>query len=291
MEKLLINNFIDFMLYERGENFTCNSNTCRALFQEAEFKIAYFDDKIMITKSLVPTGSLLNFQGYNWLVISQVDNDNAEDSRIYRSRIRKVEQCFKLKLNNNLYTFPAIFESVTSTISTDKNLILATGKMLVTVADNADAQNLALNLRFIKWGSSFKITGIVKPQMGLVILTCEVDQFQTGDDKVNEIAVQTTTTPSTPTNLISINGNAKLHLNATGTYSVVNFTSGEAFIFGVLDAITGNVATGVNIVSTTDTSVTLKAINTSNRQVLIKATDKTNNSISTSMVITVSSGL
>lgn len=289
MQRLLINTMIDFLLYERGESFTLNGTRQRALFNEAENKIDYFDDKIMITKFLVPTGSLIQYQGYNWFVISQVDNNNAEDNRIFKCRVREVEQSIKVSINNKVYVFPVIFTSPTQSVANDKYLMLATGKILATVQDDSDASNLALNLRFIKMGSAWKITGTDKSKLGLIVLTCDVDLFQTNDDKVNEIAYNASQDNTPPSNL-AISGATSIYVGAQQTYTIANNTNNNTFNWSLIDAISGSPTTYASIKSSTTTTCTVLAGAIGGKSVKLQASCIENPSTILYLIFTTSSG-
>lgn len=187
MQKLFINTMIDFLLSERGESFTLKGIQERGLFNEVESKIDYFDDRIMITKNLFVTGSLISYQGYNWFVISQIDDNNSDDKKIYKCRIRKVEQSFKVKINDNLCILPAIFQPATQSVESSSLVSTWTGNLNVIIQDTDIAKKININFEFIKMGAKWKVIGFTTEHMGLRTLYCEKVAFDAGDDKVNEI--------------------------------------------------------------------------------------------------------
>jgi len=69
--------------------------------------------------------------------------------------------------------------------------------------ENDDTLAISINQRFIKNGCAYKIVGINRSMKGLIILTCEVDTFQVNDNREKEIVDDTYTF-----NITFINGNS-----------------------------------------------------------------------------------
>lgn len=216
MQKLVINAMIDFLLYEKGESFNLNGNSCRALFEEVDYKIQYYDDKIMITKFMVVTGSIIEHQFNNWFVISQVSNNNSDDSRIFKARIRKVEQSFKKYIDGVLQEIPCIIDCGNQGVQTNQNFSVVDGNIKLTVQDNDITQKITYNDTFIKMGAKWIVTAFSTESLGLRHLYCKKTEFSNLDDKVNEIAAANNT--NLPSETIT-NGITLQLTQSDGTYT------------------------------------------------------------------------
>lgn len=187
MQKSLNTN-MDFLLYEKGENFLLNGIAQRGLFVEATEKILQYDDIILTSKISLETGSLVNYQKSIWLIISQVDLSDDADSKIFRARIRKANYNAKFNFLGNVKSFDAIISTQILDIENGKFMSMSVGKILVSLSDTLDSRDIIIDQRFLIMGQAWKVVGIDKSSVGLIILNCDMVVFNTNDDKVNEIA-------------------------------------------------------------------------------------------------------
>ena len=215
-----IDDIFDFLLYEKGTDIIYNGISKRALIKDSDSIISYEDDKQLFTDFSINTGDLIQYNNNNWFVISQID----KHEKTYRSRIRKVEQSFKIILDNRLYTFPAIFEPANQSVETSSTINVWSGNLKVILQDTELSKKIDVNLEFIKMGAKWKVDGYTTEHLGLRTLYCEKGQFGTNDDQVNEIA---DTNLLAYYNLIITNGNSiqmgvnqTLQLNAIATVTI-----------------------------------------------------------------------
>ncbi|MBP2032703.1 hypothetical protein J2Z42_001377 [Clostridium algifaecis] len=179
-----IDDILDFLLYEKGTDIIYNGICKRVLIKDSDSIINYEDDKQLYTDFSINTGDLIQYKNSNWFVISQID----KHEKTYRSRIRKVEQSFKMILDNKLYTFPAIFEPANQSVQTSSVINVWSGNLKVILQDTDLSKKIDVNLEFIKMGAKWKVDGYTTEHLGLRTLYCEKGQFGTNDDQVNEIA-------------------------------------------------------------------------------------------------------
>src|SRR5665647_3665558 len=125
--QLLIDDMYEFLIFEKGEDIIYNGVDTKALIIDSTSEINYEDDKEIITDFPFKTGDLIQYQNFNWLVFGQVAKH--QFLKTYRSRLRKVEQSFKIVLDNRLHVFPALFEPDTQTISTSATLRVWSGNL------------------------------------------------------------------------------------------------------------------------------------------------------------------
>jgi hypothetical protein len=183
---LLIDDMYNFLIFEKGEDIIFNGDTTKALLIDTTSEISYEDDKEIITDFRIKTGDVIQYQGYNWFIIGQIDKH--EDLRTYRSRMRKVEQNFKIIIDNKLYGFPAIFEPATQSISTSATMSVWSGNLKAIIQDTDLTKQIAINSEFIKMGAKWRIDGFTTEHLGLRTLYCEKVTFGANDDQLNEIA-------------------------------------------------------------------------------------------------------
>ncbi|MEA4987650.1 MAG: hypothetical protein VB095_06285 [Anaerovorax sp.] len=175
-----IDEMLDFFLYEKGENIKINNMDETSLITDAMDKLNYYNDKLIRCKSLIKTGDKIEYKGHKYLVISQVKMNNNS----YQARIRKCSDSIAFNWEGNVKWFEAIEESKVFDISTGKYFELASGNIYVTMQNNFDTRNIALNQRFYVTNQPFKVTGIDKSKEGLIKFNCILDSINTSYDDV-----------------------------------------------------------------------------------------------------------
>jgi hypothetical protein len=176
----------DFLIYDRGEDIIYNEQSVKALLLDSSSEIKYEDDKEIITDYPLNTGDMIEYQNYSWFIFGQVDKHQC--FKTYRSRIRKVEQSFKMIIDNKLFVFPAIFEPTTQSIATASTMNIWSGNIKAIIQDTDISKKIDVNFEFIKMGAKWKVDGYTTEHLGLRTLYCEKVLFGTNDDQVNEIA-------------------------------------------------------------------------------------------------------
>ena len=184
---LFYDDVYDFLVVEKGENIIYNGVPNKAILIDSTSEISYEDDKEIITNYPLRTGDTLQYQDYNWLIIGQVDKHQSFIT--YRSKIRKVEQSFKMIVDNRLQVFPALFEPATQSLATSSTISVWSGNLKAIIQDTDLAKRIAVGLEFIKMGAKWKVDGYTTEHLGLRTLYCEKTLFNTiNDDQINEIA-------------------------------------------------------------------------------------------------------
>jgi len=163
--QLLIDDMYEFLIFEKGEDIIYNGVDTKALIIDSTSEINYLDDKEIITDFPFKTGDLIQYQNNNWFVFGQVDKH--QYLKTYRSRIRKVEQSFKIIIENRLYVFPAIFEPATQSILTSATISVWSGNLKVIIQDNDLAKRIALNSEFIKMDAKWKVDGFTSEHLSI----------------------------------------------------------------------------------------------------------------------------
>lgn len=179
-----IADFLDFLLFERGEAVQIGGIPATALLTAAPKSDYYTDDKYLRTKAALHTGALVTYRGEDWLVVSQVRNHGNH----YEGRMRKTNHQTKFILDDWLYTFPSILEMVNLTIDESQSINIATGNIKVTLGANDFTRSITVNTRFIASLAAWKVVGVDLTETGLVVLTAARDVFVAGDDQEQEIA-------------------------------------------------------------------------------------------------------
>jgi len=141
-----MNSNMDFLLYEMGEDFLLNGIIQRGLFIEATEKISQYNDIILTSKIPFEAGGLVFYQNSNWLMISEIQNNNEQDSSIYRVRIRKCNNTLTLNISGILYTVPCIVtDKITLNIDSTTYISTLDNEIYTLVANDAINSNIKVN--------------------------------------------------------------------------------------------------------------------------------------------------
>jgi len=108
-------------------------------------------------------------------------------SSLFHSSILTYFSCF-VCLNFWYHYIPAIVDSKVFDTETNQFFSVPAGKIVVTMQDSVDSENIALNQRFISMKNAWKVTGIDRTNNGLLMLWCDLDTITASDDVVNEVA-------------------------------------------------------------------------------------------------------
>ena len=176
-----------FILDSIGEDVKINNIEIQAVITNANTpKNTDYDEKFISTITEIERGNLIDYNDANWLVINQIA-DSRYNSK-YKGLMRKCDYSILFNFEGNILEFPVLIDSKLMKVSEDKYFILPDGTIMVTLQENTDTNNIAIDQRFIKLGYAWKVTGVDKSKKGLIILTCEQDLISGTDDMVNEIA-------------------------------------------------------------------------------------------------------
>ncbi len=181
-----IGNYIEFLLREKGEDLLHNGNIRRAIISNSRDYSSFYYDKFLRTDFEIYTGDLIEYQNNKWLITSEIN----QDAGTYRGRMRRCNYRIRMVINEVLQEFDAILEGQSFGIDEGKTVNLANGKLQVILSSNLISNQIALDMRFISIENAWKVVGIDKSRLGLIILHCEKCLFGTNDDKKNEIADQ-----------------------------------------------------------------------------------------------------
>ena len=143
------------------------------------------DIRTIATKEEIKRGDLINWDGGNWLIISEIGQKRYT---YYKGIIQRCNYNIKFNFEGTIKQFPAIADSKVFDVETNQYLSVPAGKIVVTMQSNADSENIKINDRFIKMKNAWKVTGIDRTKNGLLILHCDLDTIISSDDLENEIA-------------------------------------------------------------------------------------------------------
>ena len=143
------------------------------------------DIRTIATKEEIKRGDLINWDGGNWLIISEIGHKRYT---YYKGIIQRCNYNIKFNFQGTIKQFPAIVDSRVFDVETNQYLSIPAGKIVVTLPNNADTDNITLGQRFISMKNAWKVSGIDRTKNGLIILHCDLDATDSSDDLVNEIA-------------------------------------------------------------------------------------------------------
>ncbi len=251
---------LDNLNWKDSEVVLINNTETSVIIEDVSDVLNYYADKYLITKYPIKTGDMCEYNGIIYIIISQIDRNKDN----FKARIRQADFNIKFNFDNEIKEFPVIIESKVFDIVEGRYITLQNSKILVTLKDDIETTYIIEGKRFIKMGKAWKIVGIDKTRPGLLILNCDVDQFNTDDDKENEIADYVPPTePEPPVGdyTIEIAGETEIRLGETKTYTATVKNNG-AIVEGKAVKWTIENKSSLTIVTTmdtTDNSITLKA--------------------------------
>lgn len=281
----------DYLLNVMGQQLLINNISVQVLISNQKDKI--LDTKKIKTIVQFKTGDIVIFQGYSWLITSEVSKTNT----IYKGFMRKCNENIKFKSSDSsIYTTPCIISgneiSILSTQS-DTNFTIPKDVFVCKVQSNPYTKQIVEGMRFILDSEAYIIQGVSGLlEKGIIQFKLQKDLFRKNLDNVNGngLADQSITVVQVPPVNLAITGSSTIKTNANGIYTLVNFNSGEKFTFTIINPLTGLTSTDVSITSSTDTTVTLKGGTVGSKSVRILATDVTNSTITASLDIKTNSG-
>lgn len=173
-----------YLLNSAGQDILINNVSARALITNTNVN-QNNDIRKITTLDKIERGFLIDYDGYKWLVVSEV---NGQRYNKFKGLIQRSNYNVKFNFDGNVKEFPCIIDGQVFDVQSGQYIMLPTGKILVTMQENNNTLAITINQRFIKMGSPWKITGIDRTKRGLITLSCDIDQFAPDDDKENEIA-------------------------------------------------------------------------------------------------------
>ena len=173
------------------------------------------DIRTITTKEEIKRGDLINWDGENWLIISEIGHKRYT---YYKGIIQKCNYNIKFIFEDGyIKEFPAIIDDKIFDVESNQFFYFQTGKVIVLLQDNDDTRKITIDRRFIKRDKAFKVVGTDWTDKGLIKLYCELDMFNANDDRKNEIADYET---YKHTFSIKILNNNPLTLNINGNNEV-----------------------------------------------------------------------
>ena len=175
-----------YLLSMAGDDIYLNNDTMpkKALINNLPVN-RQADIRTISTTSEIKRGDLINWFNENWLIISEIGQKRYT---YYKGIIQKCNYNIKFNFSGTIKQFPCIVDSKVFDTETNQFFSLPAGKIVVTMQNNVDSENIALNQRFISMKQAWKVTGIDRTNNGLLMLWCDLDSIISSDDLVNEIA-------------------------------------------------------------------------------------------------------
>ena len=175
-----------YLLSMAGDDIYLNNDTMpkKALINNLPVN-RQADIRTISTTTEIKRGDLVNWDGGNWLIISDIGHKRYS---YYKGIIQKCNYNIKFNFQGTIKEFPAIVDSKVFDVETNQFFSVPAGKIVVTLPNNADTDNITLGQRFISMKQAWKVSGIDRTKNGLLILHCDLDSIIPSDDLVNEIA-------------------------------------------------------------------------------------------------------
>ena len=180
------NNDYLYLLSMAGDDIYINNGTIpkKALINNLPVN-RQADIRTIATKEEIKRGDLINWDNEYWLIISEIGQKRYS---YYKGIIQKCNYNIKFNFQGTIKEFPAIVDSKVFDTETNQFFSVPAGKIVVTMQDSVDSENITIGQRFIKMKNAWKVTGIDRTKNGLLMLWCDLDNIISSDDLVNEIA-------------------------------------------------------------------------------------------------------
>jgi len=169
-----------------GDNIYLNNDTMpkKALINNLPVN-RQADIRTIATTTEIKRGDLINWDGENWLIISDIGHKRYS---YYKGIIQKCNYNIKFNFQGTIKEFPAIVDSKVFDVETNQFFSVPAGKIVVTMQSNENSENITIGQRFIKMKTAWEVTGIDRTNNGLLMLWCDLDTIDSSDDLENEIA-------------------------------------------------------------------------------------------------------
>lgn len=179
-----IDSMIDFFLFDRGREVKVNNAVQTAFLLDANDRPGEYADKIIFLKQMVKAGDIIDAEGEKYIVNGQVD----KNANSFSGRLRCLNHRVAFNFTGNVKWFDILIETVIMDIQSNQFISYPTGKIRVTLQENAETRDISVGMRFINTGRAWKVTGLDRSQPGLLKLFCDLDSVSSNDDMVNGIA-------------------------------------------------------------------------------------------------------
>ena len=166
-----------------GASVIVDGIECRALVQYFSNPLnqAKYDKELHVPMEIsINTGSLVEYEGFDWLITGNVD-----DLQAYKSA-GMVKCNNTLKFYNQthiLHNIPCIIQNSNIKLDNDKFMFLPADEHILICSNNTDSSNIDLNTRFILNDNAYSIIGIDNiSNQGLLNIRIKDDQINSDDN-------------------------------------------------------------------------------------------------------------
>jgi len=168
-----------------GASVIIDGVECRALVQYFSNPLnqAKYDKELHVPMEIsINTGSLVEYEGFDWLITGNVD-----DLQAYKSagmvKCNNTLKFYNKTQNNILYNIPCIIQNSNIKLDNDKFMFLPADEHILICSNNADSSNIDLNTRFILNDNAYSIIGIDNiSNQGLLNIRIKDDQINSDDN-------------------------------------------------------------------------------------------------------------
>jgi hypothetical protein len=240
-------NFL-YLLNAMGQKVKINDNAVQAIVSNIKDKI--IDYKKIKTIIQFNTGDTIEYQGINWVVISEVSKTNT----IYKATIRKSHHVLKFYVfGERIFETPTIVTISGQSIQEGKIISTLDGKIELLIKDIPAHRKITYLNRFILMGIAWDIEAYTRETTGLIHIFAKKGYVLAEDDMSSEIAYNETYNMDipeeppvilTPYSIIAAGETPSIdtiNLEAQRTFKVIdnntNLDPAEVFVFTLEKAI------------------------------------------------------
>jgi outer membrane lipoprotein-sorting protein len=176
-------NDFNFILANVGRDILINRVATRAVISNTSIS-ADHNDKYISTLAEIKQGDRIEYNGFYWLVISDVNGKRYDK---FKGLIRACNHIIGFKINNQPVCIPVIAYGSSIGVTTNKFISVPENEIILTMQNNDMTSKIKLNDTFVKWGRVYEIAGIDLTQSGLINLHCSLTQ---GDSSIEFVCTE-----------------------------------------------------------------------------------------------------
>lgn len=176
----------EYMMKNYGVDCLINGQDNAICFLKDINEIDSVDKKyLFVERNKVKMGDTLKIEGINYLVIG--DRQNYDYEIYHRFVIVKCIHSINFIVDEEIYSTPAYIIEKSQRVLVNTTISTFEGDLSVYIQANDKTDLVALNNRFIKFKSAWKIVSIVELEENLFHILAERDSTAPDDDLINEI--------------------------------------------------------------------------------------------------------
>lgn len=181
----ILDQFNSFLQREGKDIIVNDNNVFKGLIREIEDSATNDTKNIYMPLYTLEQGYKVNVLGKDWLCTKKDINSN----EVYeKGTIELCNDTLNFNFEGDIKPMQAIVNFNNKDLEKDGLVMLYDGDLFVILNDNPDSQRIDLQQRFISQNKAWEVIGRDYTRNGLIVLSCDMTEFNSDDDIDNKIA-------------------------------------------------------------------------------------------------------